>query len=69
MENKSYKKIFWGIFFLTAAIIAVAMFTFGTIFVFVPIADLICSNPYTKMFAVFVVILLVFLLFTSIKKR
>jgi hypothetical protein len=69
MENKSYKKIFWGIFFLVAAMIAVAMFAFGTIFVFVPITDLICSNPYTKMFAVIMVILLVFMLLTSIKKR
>jgi hypothetical protein len=49
MEISVYKKLFWGMFFLVAAIVAIAMFYVSVMFIFIPVIDMLWTNPYAKL--------------------
>ena len=69
MDYNAYKRIFWGMFLILAALSAMAVLSFGTIFLFIPVAEKICSNPYTKTLAVFAVIALIMFILKNIERN
>lgn len=65
MDYNSYKRLFWGTFILLAALTAMVIMSFGMIFIIIPLLELICSNPYTKTIAIFVIIMIMLIILKS----
>jgi H+/gluconate symporter-like permease len=67
MEISVYKKLFWGIFFLIAAIVAIAMFYVSVMFIFIPVINMLWTNPYAKLVLLSIICCIGLILLKSVK--